>query len=52
MRDLLPCILRLLNIKPTDEVNKKLVLPNKGEFWKKLRVPVKAYISDILQVNF
>ena len=56
MRDLLPCLLRLLNLtKPTkgsdngtgSSHNK---LASSGSNWKKLKSPIKCYLTDLLTV--
>jgi hypothetical protein len=51
MKDLLPSMLKLLNLKPSDDVNKKLKLPNEGSNWKKLKVPIKTYLNDMMLVS-
>jgi hypothetical protein len=39
-----------LNIKPSDDVTKKLKLPNEGSNWRKLKVPIKTYLGDMLKL--
>ncbi len=64
MKDLLPCLLRVLNlasVKPKQAGNSssssngkgpdsKIQLPSGGSNWKKLKVPVKSYLEDVLSV--
>ena len=63
IRDLLPCLLRLLNLSNKSSKNKtatpeaapapaKFKLANTGSFWKKLKVPIKSYLEDMLVVGF
>lgn len=61
MKDLLPCLLKILNLTSVNK-NKtaatngktdasKLQLASNGSNWKKLKLPVKIYLEDILSVN-
>jgi hypothetical protein len=61
MKDLLPCLLRILNLSSVNK-NKtvaangktdgsKLQLASNGSNWKKLKLPVKTYLEEILSVN-
>lgn len=50
MRDLLPCLLKMLNLKSEKE-DHKLKLASTGENWKKLKAPIKSYLDDMLSVN-
>lgn len=62
MKDLLPCLLRILNLssinknKSTDLVNgkidsSKIKLASDGSNWKKIKLSVKIYLEDILSVS-
>ncbi len=55
MRDLVPCWLKMLNLNtPKNEAERtggKVKLASTGSFWKKLKVPVKSYLDDLLSVN-
>jgi hypothetical protein len=54
MRDLFPCFLKVLNLsspksdKP--EVG-KVKLASAGENWKRVKVPIKSYLEDMLSVR-
>jgi hypothetical protein len=53
MRDMVPCIYRILDLKmsETDQVKKQFKLPNEGSYWKVLKVPIKTYLDDMLNVR-
>ncbi len=66
MRDLLPCLLRILDLSAVNKKGKKVVesngggggvsaakfqLASSGSNWKKLKVPVKSYLDDMLLVG-
>jgi hypothetical protein len=57
MRDLVPCLLRLLELNAKKEAEKvdteksgKVKLASSGSFWKKLKIPIKSYLEDLLAV--
>ncbi len=54
MKDLIPCVYRILDLRinDNDQVKKKLRLPSEGNNWKALKVPIKSYLGDILNVSF
>jgi hypothetical protein len=56
MRDLLPCLLKLLNLnkqggKEEGSAHGKMKLASQGANWKKLKAPIKSYLDDVLTVN-
>ncbi len=60
MRDLLPCLLRLLNLsQPFKGSSKKNngttpthdKLASSGSNWKKLKAPIKSYLTDLIAVK-
>jgi hypothetical protein len=53
MRDMVPCVYRILDLKAeeVDQVRKKCKLPNEGSHWKALKVPIKSYLDDMLNVS-
>ena len=56
MRDLLPCLLKLLNLnnkdkETTEQQNGKAKLASSGSNWKKLKAPIKSYVDDMLNVK-
>lgn len=54
IRDLLPCMLRVLNLNQgskKDSGNEKKIKPaSTGSNWKKLKAPVKSYLADMLSL--
>lgn len=55
MRDLVPCMLKLLNLtsnnkEAVEKPDGKVKLASAGSFWKKLKVPVKFYLEDLLSL--
>lgn len=56
IRDLLPCLLRVLNLNQgskKDGGNEKKIKPaSTGCNWKKLKGPIKSYLADMLSVSF
>ena len=56
MRDLVPCWLKLLNLTSgkkelVERPDGKVKLASSGSFWKKLKVPVRSYLDDLLAVS-
>ena len=63
MRDLLPAMLKVLDLAPSGKKdsngaanlkhlpNNKVKLASSGSNWKKLKVPVKSYLDDLLKVK-
>lgn len=60
MRDLLPCLLRLLNLsksaknsdKTTNGASSHDKPASSGANWRKLKAPIKSYLTDLLTVTF
>ena len=61
LKDLFPCFLRILKLAPAAGANKeqkgdgdlsRAKLASTGSFWKKLKAPIKSYLSDMLLVCF
>lgn len=60
MRDLLPCLLRLLNLskpaknsdKTTNGASSHDKPASSGANWRKLKAPIKSYLTDLLTVRF
>ena len=54
MRDLLPCLLRILNLAQdkTKSSEAKIKPASSGANWKKLKSPIKSYLNDVLSVKY
>lgn len=52
IRDLLPCFLRTLNLTKTGNLKTsketKLKPASSGTHWKKLKIPIKSYVTDMI----
>jgi len=48
IQDLVPAMLQHLNLPKSK--GKEPVLPSCSPQWKKIRLPVKAYVSDVIEV--
>ncbi len=54
IRDLLPCLLRTLNLvnkKENKAGDAKTKPVSSGNNWKKLKAPVKSYLTDMIAVS-
>lgn len=51
MRDLVPCLLKLLNLTSKKDTETKTKLASSGSHWKKIKVPVKSYLDDLILVR-
>ena len=59
IKDLLPCFLRMLKLNTQTKASKsesgldtsKVRLANSGNFWKKLKAPIKSYLGDVFLVS-
>ena len=56
IRDLLPCLLKTLNLvnkKETKGPGEAKAKPiSSGSNWKKLKAPVKSYLTDMIAVSY
>ncbi len=56
IRDLLPCMLKMLNLNKQgnkdDSSNNRMKLASQGANWKKLKAPIKSYLDDVLIVIY
>ena len=56
MKDLFPCLLKLLNLNKPNKNDKTAngshnKLASSGANWKKLKAPIKSYLTDLLTVS-